>query len=332
MPHKMEETQGQTVPHSVYKQIQDPQKLKTLSAFLEEELRFSRDSVPDSKDAIYANIRLSIHLLEKLMVKGAIPRNQARLLTLFSLTERLINDYPDYLKLNDAIVETIGIAQSVILFSKNGGVDCSKLESELALFIERNHLEHVIPRAISIHKAAEADRPVNVSSQYDAFIRKRHSVREYTPRIIDEKTLEEIVQTALLCPSECNMQPCKVYYSDDFEKIRKLMSDKMVMKDVYNLLVITVNKGFYAAGDLFQSWIDGGIFAESLIMAIHSRGLGACLFQCLKISPHYQKLKDSIGIPQNEDIVCCVGLGYLKDEYNIIETHRSTVSEMMVKF
>ena len=81
-----------------------------------------------------------------------------------------------------------------------------------------------------------------------------------------------------------------------------------------------------------QPWIDGGIFAESMIMAIHAKGLGACLFQCIKETKKYAKVKQMANIPDNEDIVCFIGFGYLKDEVKYIGTHRKDTNDILKEY
>ena len=331
MLNKIKKVLIKTKIYSLYKKKNGREQFDEAQRVIKDEFSYSLNSVPDSRDALYGKIRLRIHGFEKVLVKGDIPK-QDGVTTLFPLTERLLNDYIDYPRIGDAVAETIGVVQSVIAANKYGGVDCSKLQAELDGFIKRNGLSEVKPRMITIHRVEKEEQPINIATKYDSFVRTRHSIREYTGEIVDEQVIREIVTTALICPSACNRQPCKVYYSPNPEKIRDLFPDKSVTKDVFNLLVVTVNKSFYNVRELFQPWLDGGIFVESLIMAIHSRGLGACLFQYVKTNSNYQKLKDRVGIPDNEDILCCVGFGYLKDEYPIIETHRKDVSEMLVQY
>jgi len=331
MLNKLKRILIKTKIYSLYKKKSGREQLEEASDIIKDEFLYSLNSVPDSKDALYGKIRLRIHGFEKVLVKGGIPKQES-VITLFPLTERLITDYKEYPRFGDAVVETIGIARSVIAANKMGGCDCSRLEQELAQFINRNDLSQANPRMINVHIVEGDERPSNIASQYDSFVRDRHSVREYTSKVVDEHIIKEIVATALFCPSACNRQPCKVYYSMDPERIRDLFPDKSVTKDVYNLMVITVNKSFYNVKELFQPWLDGGIFVESLIMAIHSRGMGACLFQYVKTNPNYQKMKECVGIPDNEDILCCVGFGQLKEAYPVIETHRKDVSEMIIQY
>lgn len=307
------------------------QHIKKTKLSIEDEYKYSSNFVPESKDALYGKIRLIIHNIEKNIVKGNIPKKDG-VFSLISFTEKLIKKYPDYPKSGDAVIETIGIVRTVINTGKISNEDYILLENELNRFILENNLENVTPQIINIQNIKDKDKPTNISVQYDDIVKSRHSIRNYTTDIVEEKLLKDIVRIALICPSACNRQPCKVYYTKEPEKIREFFPDKWVTKDVYNLLIVTVNKSFYSIGELYQPWIDGGIFIESLIMAIHSRGLGACLFQYLKSNNNYTKFKETVNIPENEDIVCCVGLGYLLDDYCIIETHRKKVDEMMVEY
>ena len=71
---------------------------------------------------------------------------------------------------------------------------------------------------------------------------------------------------------------------------------------------------------------------QSLILAIHSKGMGACLFQQLKHTDKYKQLKFAANIPDKEDIVAVIGFGYIEVDCPVVETHRKNVDEILVKF
>ena len=105
--------------YTLYKKWTGRKQLEESSKLLIEEFQFSLNADPDSRDALYGKIRLRIHGFEKSLVKGNIPKEES-VVTLFPLTERLIRNYPEYPISGDAVVETIGIAQSVILAKQRG--------------------------------------------------------------------------------------------------------------------------------------------------------------------------------------------------------------------
>ena len=99
----------------------------------------------------------------------------------------------------------------------------------------------------------------------------------------------------------------------------KLRPDKNVTKDIYNYLIVTVNKSLFSNSEVLWPWINAGIFLQSLIMAIHAKGLGACIFGNMKYSTTDNNFRKLARIPDNEDIVAYIGFGELLDEYFVIE-------------
>ena len=293
---------------------------------LEEEMTHSVDKLSKTDfDSLAHAIRIQIHGFEKGLVKGLYHDvNVETIKSFLKKTQVLIDTYPEYPKDGDLIVETIGMIHGILEIFP----DREDIKRILNDFIEKNKLHNVVPRVIRIEN-------INGYSQwnsYDDFVSQRHSVRNYKKEKVEDSLIRDIVKIAVKCPSACNRQPCKVYYTNNFEKIKDLRPDPVISKDIYNFLIVTVNKSMFSLREVLQPWINGGIFIESLILAIHSKGLGACLFQQLKHTNNYEKLKITADIPDNEDIVAVIGFGYIDDNCPVVETHRKDVSEILVEF
>lgn len=293
---------------------------------LQEELLYSVDELPETDlDKLAYAIRIRIHGFEKGLVKGLYHEINAKTIQSFlSKTQTLINTYPDYPKDGDLIVETIGLLLGIL----EAFPDREDIRDILDDFVKNNGLQNVKARVVRINKINGGHK----WDSFDDFISNRYSIRNYKQEKVPVDLIRNIVETAMKCPSACNRQPCKVYYTDDFEKIKDLRPDPVISKDIYNFLIVTVNKSLFSNREVLQAWINGGIFLESLILAIHSKGLGACLFQQLKHTSNYKKLKDLANIPDKEDIVAVVGFGYIDDDCPVVETHRKDVEDILVRF
>ena len=301
-----------------------PSRVKTI---LKSETKFSFNVGNENKIKLHAQIRLVIHTIEKMTVKnkGSEKFYELQLTNLYRLVSLLIKKY-DYSLNGDAVVETIGITDMILSI-----VDSEVIQKMRQDFIDNNNLKDVKPRNINISSINSFTYPFNFEG-YSTFVKERHSIREFENRIVEKDVVKDIVNIAKICPSECNRQTCKVYYTKDQDKLRKLYPDPIVTKDIYNMLIITVDKSSYSMQEVLQPWIDGGIFAESMIMAIHAKGLGACLFQCIKETKRYESIKQLANIPKNEDIVCFVGFGYLKDSIKFISTHRKDTNDILLEY
>ena len=294
---------------------------------LSEETLYAFDCF-SSVDSTIARLKIRVHSIEKSIVKEKYNAKTlaASCVSVLADTAALLDGgYPAE---SDIAREAAGIARLFVQSEKNehGQAVSKKLDTFTAKYGIQSSSFH----NISIEKADASFLSFIDSAQYDKFVRTRHSLRNLAKRHVDYETVRDIVQTALVCPSACNRQSMKVYYIEDSEALRPLFPDPFVSRDIYNLLVVTVNKAYFSTGEVLQAWIDAGIFIESLCMAIHSRGLGSCIFQCIKGTANSLKVKEALSIPKNEDIAAYIGYGYLPDSFNYISSHRREVEECLI--
>ena len=163
----------------------------------------------------------------------------------------------------------------------------------------------------------------------------RHSVRKFKDKIIPREVICDIVRDALYCPSACNRQPFKVYFSEDREKIAEIIKcvpDTFISGGFHDCLIVTSDRGLMNSMEIDdQEYINGGIFLGYLVMSVHAHGLGSCLFQCLRSSVAKQdKIRRTFGISESEAIVCCMGIGELEDSVNCACSQRRPVETVAI--
>ena len=301
-----------------------------VGTILAEETSFSFDKI-ESIDAFVGSLKIRIHGVEKNLVKGGRKYEllERQCFGILDDMDTFLSKFNSYPVDSDIVKEVIGICKLVMVESE-GKFDCSRLVSEVDIFCRKHGLDITKGHDINILSKNPNDLYWIDSSKYEDFVMTRFSVRETTNEIISVEEIKEIVSIAQQCPSACNRQSTKVYYLVDSEQMRLLFPDPAVTKDIHNLLIVTVNKSYYSTAEVLQAWIDGGIFLESMVMALHSHHLGACLFQCMKNTKRYTDVKKVVNIPDNEDIVAFIGYGKLKNEYKVISKHRKEINEVLV--
>ena len=281
-----------------------------------------------SIDSTVARLKIRVHAIEKSIVKERINGKALAAACLSVLEDAAALLDGGYPASSDIAREAAGIAR---LFAQSvGGEHGQAVSKALEAFAAKYGIPPSSFHNISIERADSSFLSFIDSSQYDRFVKTRHSLRNLSKERVSYDTVRDIVQTAQVCPSACNRQSAKVYYIEDSEALRPLFPDPFVSRDIYNLLVVTVNKAYFSTGEVLQAWIDAGIFIQSLVMAIHSRGLGSCIFQCIKGTANSLKIKEALGIPKNEDIAAYIGYGYLPDSFTYIATHRREVEECLI--
>ena len=305
---------------------------KRVQTVLAEETEYAFDKVQNLA-GLTGSLKISIHGIEKSLVKGRtnLQMLETQCISMIDKVTLILSKYSGVSFDSDIVKEVVGISH-LLINEAESVYDCVPLRKALYDFSSKFNIFALDYHEIKIlHEEKENLDWIN-AEQYRKYVECRHSVRETTKEIIPHDEIREIVSVAQICPPACNRQSTKVYYTSNSETLRKLFPDPAVTKDIYNILIVTVNKSYYSTNEVLQAWIDGGIFLESIVMAMHSHRLGTCLFQCLKNTRRYHQVKESVGIPDNEDIVAFIGYGRLKDEYKVISTHRKEVDEVLVDF
>ncbi len=167
------------------------------------------------------------------------------------------------------------------------------------------------------------------------FFESRYSIRRFTSEEVDISLIKQAVEMAQKTPSVCNRQSSKVYLFTEDEDKKKVLSyqngNRGFGDQVNKVLIVTSNlEHFVSIGERNQCWIDGGMFAMSLIYALHSLGLGTC---CLNWSVELKidnELRNVAKISDAEAIIMMIAVGYIPEQLNIAQSPRKKIEEVLI--
>lgn len=180
----------------------------------------------------------------------------------------------------------------------------------------------------AIHVMAKRD----LSSFFDS----RHSIRQFEKRKVDDELIEKAIQIACTSPSACNRQPWKVYVIREpyiRQRALALQGGNRGFGDQADvILIVTGNlSATLHFGERMQPWLDGGMFAMSLIYGLHSLGLGTCCLNWSKNRRTDRKLRETVGIPDNEVVLLMIAIGHLPQQFEVASSPRYPLRDVMVK-
>lgn len=188
--------------------------------------------------------------------------------------------------------------------------------------------ERVAPLADSL--------PGNPVSAADAaaFMTSRHSVRHFAPDAVDRALIGEAVRVAMSAPSVCNRQSWRAHWFDSAEDLARLMplhSGSGGFGDtVPGLFVLTYDlRTFEGAAERNQGWIDAGMFAQNLLLALHSLGLGAVPLNWSRFNRMSDTLREAAAIPAHENVVMLVGVGHPAPGHRVARSTRRPVEQIL---
>jgi nitroreductase len=150
---------------------------------------------------------------------------------------------------------------------------------------------------------------------YQRMVTSRRSVRNFSEKPVPFAEIEKSITTAWSSPSVCNRQPCAVFVSQDANEIEELLklksSNRGFEKSVQTLLVVLADtRAFVEDYEIFEPYVDAGIFSGALVNALHSYGIGSCCLN-LCVSHHIaERIIKELNTPKHMFPIMMIACGY----------------------
>lgn len=162
----------------------------------------------------------------------------------------------------------------------------------------------------------------------------RHSIREFSTDRVESGLITQAVRLAQRSPSVCNRQAARVYvFSEENRKraILALQSGNRGFGDQAGMVIIVTAdlQAFVGVGERNQCWADGGMFAMSMVYALHYLGLGTCCLNWCVPPERTNQLRTVAGIPSSEAIIMLLAVGHLPERFRVTDSPRKPIHEIL---
>ncbi len=145
--------------------------------------------------------------------------------------------------------------------------------------------------------------------EFKDVIRNRYSCRKYSDRSVEQEKLTAVLEAGRLAPTAKNLQEQHVYVIRSAELLEKIDAVTPCRYGAPVVLVVTYDRNnvfTYPGGKLDSGAEDATIVATHMILAATDEGLDSCWLNFLDPD----KLAGLIGMPENEEILMAMDLGY----------------------
>lgn len=154
---------------------------------------------------------------------------------------------------------------------------------------------------------------------FEELIRSRHSIRHFSSSPVDLNLLKSAIQLAQNTPSACNRQGWKTRIISDRKKIETILANQNGNRGFGNefdmLLIITSDLRAQQRGrEVFQAFIDGGMYASNVLNALFFKGIGSVPLSASLTPIQEKNLRQTVGINDAEILILIIGIGNYPDE------------------
>lgn len=170
---------------------------------------------------------------------------------------------------------------------------------------------------------------------YAGFFKSRHSVRDFSEEPVPTQQILNAIDTARYTPSVCNRQAWKVYVIEhsNLELKKKLLNvqngNRGFGEHISSLIVITGKLSSFFAYERNQVFIDGGMFAMSIVLSLHAEGLGVCCLNTSYAVKQYEAFRTSMQMDSDCVPIMFLAVGNLKEDFKVAISERKPLTDIV---
>ncbi len=156
--------------------------------------------------------------------------------------------------------------------------------------------------------------------EFKDVIEKRYSCKKYSDRQVEKEKLDAILNAGRLAPTAKNLQEQRVYVIQSpkmLEKIDALTPCRYGAPTVVAVAFDKDNVFTYPGGSRDSGIEDASIVATHMILAAADEGVDSCWLNFF--DP--EKVAAELGLPDNEEVLMLLDLGYAAEGAGPLENH-----------
>ncbi len=149
--------------------------------------------------------------------------------------------------------------------------------------------------------------------EFKDVIRNRYSCRKYSEKEVEAEKLAAILEAGRLAPTAKNLQEQRIYVIKSEEALAKIDSITPCRFGAPIVIAVAFDKDnvyTYPGGMKSSGDEDATIVATHMILAAADEGLGSCWLN--RFDP--QQTAELLGLPENEELVMLMDIGYAAEE------------------
>ena len=148
--------------------------------------------------------------------------------------------------------------------------------------------------------------------EFKEVIRNRFSCRKYSAKAIEREKLDAVLEAGRLAPTAKNLQEQHIYVVQSSEALAKIDRVTPCRYGAPTVLIVAFDKNnvFTYPGEKRDSGVeDATIVATHMILAAADEGLDSCWINFFEP----EKMATELGLPENEEVLMMLDLGYAAD-------------------
>lgn len=168
------------------------------------------------------------------------------------------------------------------------------------------------------------------SANFETLILNRHSIRHFSDIPVSLEKIKKALALAQHTPSACNRQGWRTRIISNKKKIEAVLKNQNGNRgfgqEFDKLLVVTSDlRYFNRERELFQGYIDGGMYAMNLLNGLYYEGIGSVPLSASLSEVQEESVRKILNIDNAEILILFIGVGNYPDICQTTKSERKDV-------
>ena len=158
--------------------------------------------------------------------------------------------------------------------------------------------------------------------EFNEVVKNRYSCKKYSNKQVENEKLTAILEAGRLAPTAKNLQEQHIYVVQSAELLERIDALTPCRYGAPTVLVVAFNKNevfTYPGGKRNSGVEDATIVATHLTLAAANEGVDSCWLNYFDPD----KAASLLGLPENEEVLMLLDLGYAADGTGPLSNHDS---------
>lgn len=301
--------------------------------YLNDFIRFMNSSFEYnlSQKNIEARIIMNYHSIEKGMTNRKVRFGFGKK-AISNLIENLIYYNKEFASIPSSSYRAgIDILKKYIQLHELSNYDVLDLKKQLENLIEYDNLTESYKDEIT---DTEIYNLKNVD--FFHFSSARHSIRDFSEKLIEQTELLKALKIADSTPSACNRQPWRVYIFQNRKTINEVLKIQKGLnnygENLSTLLLVTCDFSYVQGiNERNQPYIDSGMYSMNLLYSLQYMGFACCALNASLSEKDEHELREIAQLSSNEGLTMFIAVGY-PNKINKITNSPSKNTDEYVRF
>lgn len=153
------------------------------------------------------------------------------------------------------------------------------------------------------------------SMNYEDFSYSRHSIRHFSDENVSRESIDHALKIAQLTPSACNRQGWGAYIVEDKSTIKQVLANQNGNRgfgqEINKLVLLTADLAYFNQDrEVFQAYIDGGMYSMSVINAFHYMNVATIPLSASLTNKQEKNVRHILKLDDSEVLILFLGIGH----------------------